>query len=269
MANSAGGAIIYGIDEQRKSNGPIQLDNGVDPITVTPEWLEQVIDSSIQQRIDGIQIRPIKMGNAGNFVYLIWIPQSNRAPHMARDHRYYKRLGTTTAMMEEYEVRDVSHRSESPDLYLDLTVTPMGIPGVLRLDPRIVNRATEPALYATCRLYVGPGLTIRGDYSNSAWDTLADAEMLWNHSDRITFHVHRNSWSVPSRHPILEGELYKLGDLYLTVGSDYRVWSQSRRYYLGWEIRTPKTPPHLRGFALTVDQTGPHIETPSYALAPL
>lgn len=60
MANSAGGAIIYGIDEQRKSNGPIQLDKGVDPISVTPEWLEQVIDSGIQQRIDGIQIHPIQ-----------------------------------------------------------------------------------------------------------------------------------------------------------------------------------------------------------------
>jgi len=174
-----------------------------------------------------------------------------------------------TAIMEEYEVRDVSRRSESPDLYLDLTVAPMGIGGVFRVDPRISNRATEPTLYATCRLYVDPGLTKRGDYSDGTWDMLADAEMLWNHSDRITFHVHRNLWSVPSRHPILEGESYKLGDLFLTVGSDYRVWAKSRLYYFGWEVRAPKTLPHLRGFTLTVDQMGPHIEEPSYALAPL
>jgi predicted HTH transcriptional regulator len=58
MANSAGEVIVYGIDEQRKSNGPIQLDIGIDPTEISTEWLEQVIDSGIQRRIDGIKVHP-------------------------------------------------------------------------------------------------------------------------------------------------------------------------------------------------------------------
>ena len=101
MANSAGGVIVYGIDEQRKSNGPIQLDIGIDPTEISTEWLEQVIDSGIQRRIDGIKVHAVTLSSSTKFVYVVWVPQSNRAPHMAADHRYYKRLGTTTGVMEE------------------------------------------------------------------------------------------------------------------------------------------------------------------------
>src|SRR5580704_16950012 len=101
MANSAGGVIIYGIDEQKKTKGPIQFDPCIDPNEISPEWLEQVIDSGIQRRIDGIKINPVRIASGGKPVYVVCVPQSNRAPHMASDHRYYKRLGTTTAPMEE------------------------------------------------------------------------------------------------------------------------------------------------------------------------
>jgi hypothetical protein len=144
MANSAGGVIIYGIDEQKKSHGPIQLDGGIDPNEISTEWLEQVIGYGIQRRIDGVIVRAVKIAAAERAAYVVWIPQSYRAPHMAADHRYYKRLGTTTAVMEEYEVRDVGRRSESPDLHLDLTVRDTGTTGVVQLEPRIGNRSQSP-----------------------------------------------------------------------------------------------------------------------------
>ena len=46
VANSAGGLIIYGINEQKKSHGPIVPD-AVDETQFTLEWLEQVIDGGI------------------------------------------------------------------------------------------------------------------------------------------------------------------------------------------------------------------------------
>src|SRR5947209_7915064 len=54
FANSAGGTILYGM----KENGhvPVQLDAGYDPMVISKEWLEQVINSRIQRRIDGIKI---------------------------------------------------------------------------------------------------------------------------------------------------------------------------------------------------------------------
>jgi hypothetical protein len=268
MANSAGGVIIYGIDEQTKSNGPIQLDGGIDPDEISTEWLEQVIDSRIQRRIDGINVRPLKMVRTGRFVYVVWVPQSNRAPHMAYDHRYYKRLGTTTACMEEYEVRDVGRRSESPDLYLDLRVTDSAAPQSVRLEPRIGNRSAEPVLYATSRLYIEQGLHVQ-PYTGSHWSRLDDVELLWNNRERTAFQVLRCPWSVPENHPILEGEQYPMDSVQVNVGFDVTHAPEVRRYNIGWELRAPKTIPTRQGLKLTVDHKGPRLEKHTYTLTDL
>jgi hypothetical protein len=266
MANSAGGAIIYGIDEQ-KSSGPIQLDAGIDPNEISTEWLEQVIDSGIQRRIDGVIVRSVKIAATGRVVFVVWIPQSNRAPHMAGDHRYHKRLGTTTAVMEEYEVRDVGRRSESLDLYLDLRVN-RSAASIVNLEPRIGNRSSEPALYATCRIYVDLGLGVKL-YHGAKWHKLDDVSLVWNNQDRIEFHVFRQSWSVPECHPILEGEQYPMDWLGLNLGSDFKQASETQRYNIGWELRAPKTVPKLQGLKLAVGPAGPQIEKYTFALAQL
>jgi hypothetical protein len=267
MANSAGGAIIYGIDEHRPS-GPIQFDTGIDPNEISTEWLEQVIDSGIQRRIDGVMVRAVKMAAIGRLVFLVWIPQSNRAPHMSGDHRFYKRLGTTTTVMEEYEVRDVGRRSESPDLYLDLRVRETGTVAVVQLEPRIENRSSEPVLYATCRIYVDLGLGVQL-YHGAKWHKLDDVTLVWNNEQRIEFHAVRHSWSVPECHPILEGEQYPMDWLGLNLGWDFKHASEIQRYNIGWELRAPKTAPKLQGLKLAVGPAGLQIEKYTFTLAPL
>ncbi len=254
MANSAGGVLVYGIDEQRKSNGPIQLDGGIDPNEISTEWLEQVIDSGIQRRIDAIQVHPVKMSTTGRLAYVVWVPQSNRAPHMASDHRYYKRLGTTTALMEEYEVRDVSRRSEAPDLHLDIKAKDSGVPDRLIIEPRISNRSAEPVLYATCRMYIEHGLVIQLT-PNLHWSRLEDTEMLWN-KVRFGFYVLRQAWSVPR---FLEGEEYQMDSVPVSVGVDYKRTPEVRMYNIGWELRAPRAVPRLQGLKLIVDATGPSL----------
>src|SRR6266700_2494506 len=51
FANSAGGTLIYGMVENRSTHVADSLDTGSDPNVTTREWLEQVINSKIQQRI--------------------------------------------------------------------------------------------------------------------------------------------------------------------------------------------------------------------------
>jgi hypothetical protein len=238
MANSAGGTIIYGIDEQKNSGGPIKLDSGIDPKQISTEWLEQVIDSGIQRRIDGLRVHAVKVSDTDRFVYVVWIPQSSLAPHMAADHRYHKRLGTTTTLMEEYEVRDVGRRAESPDLHLDLTVLPFSDPSLVRLEPRIQNSSPEPALYATCRLYFEQDLTPKLS-PNLNWSRLEDEDLIWDDA-RIPFHVLRYSWAVPVQYPIIEGESYVMDHVLLDVGFEYRKTVEGRDFKIGWEIRTPK-----------------------------
>ena len=62
FANSAGGELIYGIIED--INLPTAIDVGFDAMgPIKREWIEQVISSRIQPRIQGIVIRPIVLTN--------------------------------------------------------------------------------------------------------------------------------------------------------------------------------------------------------------
>jgi len=97
---------------------PTAIDIGYDPTDITREWLEQVINSTIQRRIDGIRIKQIELKNSnpGRVIYMVDIPQSKYAPHMAIDHIFYKRYNYQSIAMEEYEVRDVTNRADAPEM---------------------------------------------------------------------------------------------------------------------------------------------------------
>lgn len=59
FANSDGGCIIYGIEEDKHL--PTRIDSGVDHDKYTREWLENVVTSNISPRIDGITILQIPL----------------------------------------------------------------------------------------------------------------------------------------------------------------------------------------------------------------
>ena len=116
MANSAGGTIVYGIKEfgeSEKKHLPEKI-TPVNRVEYSKEWLEQIINN-IQPRIQGIQIHPIDVNiKSEDVVYVVEIPQSTTA-HQAKDFRYYKRFNFGATPMNDYEVRDVMHRSQLPD----------------------------------------------------------------------------------------------------------------------------------------------------------
>ncbi|NNE67184.1 MAG: ATP-binding protein [Pyrinomonadaceae bacterium] len=117
MANSAGGALIYGVREfadPNKRHLPEKL-VPVNRAEFPREWLEQVINS-IRPRIDGLVIHSVNLDEGENdAVYVVEIPQSNTA-HQANNHRYYKRFNFQSVPMEDYELRDVIFREQMPDV---------------------------------------------------------------------------------------------------------------------------------------------------------
>lgn len=117
FANSDGGIIVYGISENNHCAGTLSF---VDGESFTKEWLEQVINSKVSERIEGVQVFPVRFdGDLKKTVYVVKIPRSTRAPHMCSDHKYYRRYGTTSVPMEEYEVRDLFHRINKAELEID------------------------------------------------------------------------------------------------------------------------------------------------------
>ena len=116
FANAAGGTLIYGIVEDKKTHEAKSIDEGYDPSFITKDWIEQVIHSTIERRIEGISLNRISLdlSQPGRVAYVIYVPKSNRAPHMAKDNRFYKRFETRCVRMEEYEVRESYRRETYP-----------------------------------------------------------------------------------------------------------------------------------------------------------
>lgn len=65
--NSDGGVLIYGVEEDQAQHVPARIDDGVDHTQYSREWLEHVIGSNIQPRIDGLEIAPIPVSPGRSF----------------------------------------------------------------------------------------------------------------------------------------------------------------------------------------------------------
>jgi Putative DNA-binding domain len=189
FANSAGGQIVYGIEENK--NPPLILDNGADP-AITKEWIEQVIDSRVQPRIEGLLILPIQLSKGFGFV--LTIPQAtSRAPHQAPDKKYYKRQNFQSSPMEDYEIRDTLRRATTPLLQVILSLAGKKVAQLqfaphqeqskpLTLNVLVTNQSPQPAYHSV--VYVGLDPAI-GGLVNIAFDRAgppaghADDQKIW------------------------------------------------------------------------------------------
>lgn len=153
MANSAGGIIVYGISEfgeENKRHLPERI-TPVDRRKYPREWVEQIIQA-IRPRIDGIVIHSVNLSSGENdTAYVIEIPQSNTA-HQASDHRYYKRFNFQAVPMEDYEIRDVMFREQTPNITLNFLIEITADAQNLVVQAR--NNGSAFAQYVACVLDV-------------------------------------------------------------------------------------------------------------------
>jgi hypothetical protein len=162
MANSAGGILIYGICEfsqENKHHLPEKI-TPVDRRRFPREWVEQIIQA-IRPRIDGIVIHSVNLSSGENdTAYIIEIPQSNTA-HQANDHRYYKRFNFQAVPMEDYEIRDVMFREQTPNIALNFLIEIKDFHDIHKNFPKNVsliiqaqNNGSAFAQYVACFLDV-------------------------------------------------------------------------------------------------------------------
>ncbi|WHT40378.1 ATP-binding protein [Myroides sp. mNGS23_01] len=128
FANSNGGIIIYGVNEINHKASELSFVNGNE---FTKEWLEQVISSTIQRNIPNLKIFPIrKSGQIEKTIYVVQIPESFEAPHIAKDKKFYKRYNFESVAMEEYEVRNLYGKKLKSKLILSgYNISCIGVEG--------------------------------------------------------------------------------------------------------------------------------------------
>lgn len=233
MANAAGGLIIYGISEFNESDRrhlPAKI-TPVDRTEFPREWVEQIINA-IRPRIDGIVIHSVNLSSSENdAVYIIEIPQSNTA-HQASDHRYYKRFNFQSVPMEDYEVRDVMFREQTPDIVLNflIEITYSENQNFYNLIIQARNLGSTFAQYVACLLDV-PVIVLH-DIKNKI--NVKDGGKYYRHrlfnlnqefgdeNFKASFPLLRNmsmSWKIPLREDFAESDKNAL-ELKWTVYAD-------------------------------------------------
>jgi Putative DNA-binding domain len=233
IANAAGGTIIYGIVE--KNRVADSIDVGFDPNVYTKEWLEQVIDSNVQPRIEGLRISVVGLpSRQDNVAYVVEVPQAvGRAPHQASDHRYYKRANFQNQMMEDYEIRDSLRRARWPDLYLTWTIhggiDRQGNRRRIHVTADIDNRSSEPAHYSSYRLYFDEHFRARviGGFEPHGQQQAPNGEQC---------NAFVRQMMVPTDFPVIKEQTNRI----ISLALDLPLETPSSRFVIGSSIRAPR-----------------------------
>ncbi len=244
FANSAGGQIVYGIQED--DGLPSRIDEGTDANIITKEWIEQIIDSNIQPRIEGLRIQPVPLADGRN-AYVVTVPQATTyAPHQAPDHRYYFRQNFQTIAGEDYQIRDALRREVTARPYIEFAFSDKSKEGtfderrqdgehIFRLQAWLGNESRQPAYYAVITLFISTiAKIIAGQPATNEFSEYTE----YRDPHGSHFHAVRKRFSIPRDFPIFQEATVPLCNPPLILSLDYSFTNQGG-LPIGYEILTP------------------------------
>lgn len=180
FANAAGGQILYGMTEQ--DHLPAGLDAGLDPTEFPGIWFEQVIQQNVTPQIEGLRIQEVPLDpQHARVAVVVTVPAAlSRAPHQAKDGRYYRRHNFSNQTMNDSEIRDTMRRATTPKLFVKLQLADGGPQSVkfppgqeisepVTLQVFVGNRSPQPAFHTVVLIGLDAGLALRtaGDFSQT------------------------------------------------------------------------------------------------------
>lgn len=245
MANASGGVIIYGIKEYNAKEKK-HLPESITPIQraeFSKERLEQLINSNISPKIEGITIHPIAL-NESEVVYVVGIPQSHTAHQSTKDYLYYRRYNFEILPMQDYEIRDVMNRLKHPRVRIDFELIKQESRNNSTLTLRIipVNEGNQYAQYINYFIEI-PRKVIHSESSLTYSKTFNDTVELYGENtvrDLLEYDFHssytKEKRGAPRYVPILPGLSGKVEIIKLK--NDIRLSS----YTLNWRVYADNAP---------------------------
>lgn len=144
LANSVGGTFIVGIE--MKKLVPVRIDDGT-PGPSKRDWIYQIINGGTFPAVEALEIREFQIPTGT--IYAIEVLPSPQAPHQSYDHKYYKRRGSHSEVMEHYEIEDVRNRPRRALMPLRAELHTQGILAYLRLAN---SHETDPITDLRCQI---------------------------------------------------------------------------------------------------------------------
>lgn len=134
FANSGGGKLLYGL-----TNAGLVDRGGVSRIIKgrqsTKEWIEDVIPNLTELEVLGANVYEILPKGSGSVLaqgkalYVIDIPDSERAPHQStRDWLYYVRIGSKSRPAPHRIIEDIRTRAKFPNVTLKFEIRKIDLP---------------------------------------------------------------------------------------------------------------------------------------------
>jgi hypothetical protein len=123
FSNSLGGILIWGIKASKNKNG-VDAAKDLKPIKGLLKFenhLKRIEGKSVVPLIEGIEYRRIEESEDKGYL-LVYIPQSERAPHMAQfaEKHYFKRSGDSFYICEHFDIMDMLNRKTTPKLQIEI-----------------------------------------------------------------------------------------------------------------------------------------------------
>jgi predicted HTH transcriptional regulator len=105
LANTEGGELFLGIDEDRNSKPRVATSIDGVPSEIAPERLQQLIEGNVSPYLPGIRVKRVPLSKQPNkVVFIIQIPPGSTA-YQANDGRYYGRSEFEAKYLPDHEVR--------------------------------------------------------------------------------------------------------------------------------------------------------------------
>lgn len=217
MANAGGGILIYGIEEQEHRAYAVSY---IDGDKYSKERLDQIISGNISRPIPEVKIYPIRLGgDLQKTVYIVKIPESPLAPHMAYG-KYYRRYNFTTMTMAEYEVRNAYLKIQTPVLQLEepriKLIKRLEEGGLYKISNHISNIGNRIERFFKFELIIPKKL-----YSSTGEKEQSPLESYKTHEGSNFIRI-----VIPNTEPIFQNETLKMpnGYLILPEESTYMSW---------------------------------------------